>query len=198
MSNLTELYALHRAGKLPGTDKRWLDVSRDLCKLARQVVEAGSRDLYGTPVELAIEDVGTALLQKFVACKLDHSGAGIEPLLRTAARNDMLSYYRRSRSPTASSFDGAEQTWEKEAERAEPTDDMFARARAFMPPFRFAEYPHVRDAVLAFFLTHWTYPGAGFLHPFGVHHSIRQPVYNAAVFDLNRAMIRICEPARAT
>lgn len=198
MSELTSLYALHKRGELAHDDPRWGDVQEEINRVVKDVVSKSARNLYGEPLVACIDDVELAILRKFVEKRLEHRGDAIDPLIRWSARNDMLSHFRRSRSPCAVSFDGAEKAWEHQDEqRDEPGDDaepdLFDRVRAAMPPFRFQEHPFVRDGILAFFLTHHNYPGPGYLHAFGVHHSVRPSVYNAALFDVNSAMIQLCE-----
>lgn len=199
-SRLTELYEAHRKGEMPRADPRWEEVPDLLHKFASRVTRSQTHArataqgrLYGTVVEDRIHDVATVLLTKFLEGRLNHRGPAIEPLLSTVARRELATAFRRSRSPSTVGFDGAEKTWQGDNGPREQKGELFPVLQSSLRHFRFPEYPHVREALLAFFLSTSRYPGPHYLHPFGVHKDLRPAVYNAAVFDLNRAMVSQCD-----
>lgn len=194
--DLTELYDLHERGDLGSDDPRWDDVQTLLRETAKAEVRRSARRLYGEPLESAIDQVEGLLLQKFISRRFSpRNGRCLEPLLRTTCRNDLISVFRKSRSPSAVGFDGAEASWENTRTPVVTSDrlDLFGTIRGSLPPFRFREHAHVRESLLAVFLTHHRLPGPSHLASLGVASSRRQTVYNAAVVDLNQAMMRICD-----
>ena len=200
MSRLTELYKAYRGGKMPRDDPRWEEVPKLLHKIARGVTHSQTRaksatqgQLYGAVMDDRIEDVSTVLLTKFLEGRFDFRGQTIEPLLFTVARRELATAFRRSRSPSTVGFEGDEKTWQGDDGPREQQSDLFVVLLARLRHFRFPEYPHVREALLAFFMATNRYPGHHYLHPFGVHKDLREAVYNAAVFDLNLAMINQCD-----
>lgn len=196
--SLSQLYALYRAGRLGDMDPRWTRVQDMLMEFSRGVVVRFATNLFGQTREHRVEDVYGRLLVKFLKKSFHPHGPNLEPLLLHTARNDLTTSFRRSQSPTPVYYDGAESTWEDQSSQWEDGsadvggrchEDLFSSARTIMRPFRFREYGHARDGMLAFFLTHFRHPGQIFLHTFGVHRTVRPTVYNAAVVDINQAMI---------
>jgi hypothetical protein len=202
-TRLTELYNLHKHKCLPRSDPRWAEVQSILAGVARKTcenVKARSHQgaLYGAAIEQRYEDIYTALLTKFLERRLNHNRLSIEPLLSSIARNELATSFRRGRSPSAVYFEGAEETWEGDQGPRQQNGNLFETIRDRLPAFRFQEYPHVREALLAFFLMTNRYPGHHFLHAFGVRRDERVAVYNAALYDINGAMIgHFDEPAVA-
>ncbi len=195
--SLTELYDLHERGELDSMDQRWNIVARLIHKIVVTEVTKSAKRLYGEPLEAAIVDVEGTVLHKFIGKRFTpRRTPTIEPLLRVTCRNDMLTMFRRSKSPSTVGFDGAEAAWTSDHKPiTDERIDMFGRIRGNLETFRFHEHTHVREALLAVFLSQHKYPGPGFLSPLGVGATQRQDVYNAAVVDLNCAMMGICDGA---
>jgi hypothetical protein len=190
---ITELYDLHRDGTLGDHDPRWKVVERELRRLAAREVGRANGRLYGEPRRSRVEDVYTRLLCKFLERRFNYRGESMDGLLASAARNDTHDSFRRSRSPSTVYFDGAEHRWADDRMPVDHVDpDVFGVVRQGMSDFRFPEHPHVREAVLSFFLTNSRYPGSSFLHALTVPHATRSAVYNAAVVDINTAMMAAC------
>lgn len=189
---LTELYDLHHAGLLDGLDARWNSVHRLLRQVAVNVVRRRASDLYGEPAEARIEDVFTSILTKFLTCKFPYNGDSIDSLLQTAATRDLMSAFRRSNSVCTHSVHGEER--DIEAFDSE-SRNLFEVVREALPPFRFPEHQFVREAMLAFMLCSGDYPGRRWLRGFGVRQSMQTCIYNAAVVDINRAMVEVAEVA---
>jgi len=191
---LTTLYSQHVAGKLASNDQRWNRVSTMLMCFCKCEATRLAKDLYGQPLEACVENLYTALISKFVKKKLRHQTSTIEPLLRFAARNDLMSYFRRSRSPSAVTHESSHGDGLMiMGGRMRPDRDLFNVVRQNMASFRFQEWSWVREAILAVFLTRTIYPGPTFLQTFGVKDHEQEAVYNAALYDINRAIMAICE-----
>lgn len=193
---LEELYRLHCDGAMGRLDSRWDQVQDELRGIAVSVVRSVSsrrtgQELYGSPMDDRVEDVYTAILSKFIEKKLN-ARSSFTSVLMTAARNALLDAFRASSSPSATvGFDGADETWQ-DHERPVPKD-LFMQVRQRLRSFRWAEFPHVRESLLAYFLTHHTFPGAAFLGHFEVEPHLRTSVYNAAVYDLNCALLEVVQ-----
>lgn len=194
---LERLYRLHLAEKLGPMDVRWDQVASELRGVATTTVRQVTLQrglLYDAPYENAIEAVYTAVLMKFIQRRFSVRES-FGSLLMTSARNALLDALRQSNSVSATTaFEGKEEVWESKPDHPPMHEkDLYDLIRHRLGPFRWAEYPHVREAVLSYFLTHFKLPGASFLNAFGVPNNIRASVYNAAAFDVNSAMVQLCE-----
>lgn len=191
---ITELYDLYVAGSLPSDDARWNEVEAELLSIAESVVRRSARNVHGPALTDAIEDVHSALLQKFIRRRLSRIGPDLKGLLRMAARNEMTSSFRRRKSPSTVGFAGAERTWKATSDVATDAPDIFAEVRARFDEFRFPTHGYARDGILAFFLSNTDYPGEQYLEGFGVDNRERKDVYNAALFDINSATMAMVNP----
>lgn len=190
--DLTELYDLHERGELSSNDQRWMQVQQQLSDVVGAAVRRNARNLHGQTLDNAIIEVEGALLQKFVSKRFSpREGRPLNPLLQVVIRNELLSLFRRNKSPSTVGFDGAETVWEGNAMTV--STDLFGRVRNNLGEYRFPEHNHIREAILAYFLTKQKYPGPLFLQGFGVSVGKRRAVYNAAVVDLNCAMTDLCD-----
>ncbi len=195
LETLTFLYDQYGVGNLDSTDRRWQRVNDIIVDFTKNEVTRISKDLYGPPLEAAVDVVTREILAKFISKRLNRQlgQATIEPLLRFAIRNDLMSHFRRSRSPSTVTHEANHGTGVMlMGGSMSPDRDVFHNTRQHFGEFRFPEWSMVREAILAFFLTRMKYPGHRFLNLFGVNTRDRVAVYNAALFDINRAMIAHC------
>lgn len=186
-SKLTAMYRTHEAGALGQNDRRWLYIQETVYRLTADTITKGTRGLFGGPLDRIIEEVQGAVLGKFITKKYTIDGTTIEPVLRATILNEMRSVLRKSQSVTPVSMASG---CEAESEvTGGDDDDLFNHVRQKLrQPFRFAEAPHVREAVLAFLLTSARFPPQSFIGSMGVPPALRRHVFNAAVFDINEAI----------
>lgn len=188
---LRDYYQLHVQDQLARDDPRWGIVQELLRQVAYSVVKRNARGIYGQAIENLADDVEARLLMKFLGKRLDFT-VSFDSMLGTAARREFLSAVRRK--PRAATNVGVRiDAWDEIASlersaRLEP-DEVFDGIRGHMPPFRFQEYPHVRDGLLTAFLSTGRYPGLAFLSVYAVHAAVRKACYSAAIFDINRASV---------
>lgn len=192
MEDINSLCERHERGRLAGSDARWTQVEELLMAITTQEVKRTAAGIYGMPLEHLVDQVYTAVLSKFISKKFRDRRGKAHIIIRKAARNETISALRRSRSPSSVGFDGAEETWEAGASVAE-RPGVVAQVEVYLRDFRFPEYEAARGAVLGFFSANGGYPGPAFVTQFGVPQDVARPVYNAAVCDLNTAMLEVVD-----
>lgn len=187
-TKLTDLYRLHEANTLGMDDRRWLVIQESIYRLTSTTITKSMRGLFGGPLNRVIEEVQGAVLGKFITRKYTIDGDTIEPVLRATILNEMRSVLRKSQSVTPVAMSKGYES-EGGENGAADDDDLFDHVRQKLrQPFRFAEAPHVREAVLAFLLTSARFPPQSFIGSMGVPPALRRHVFNAAVFDINEAI----------
>lgn len=187
--NIGDFYAIHNSVGLDEADPRWLDVSRLLHTYARGTVTAHCHSLIGLEREQLTDAVQARLLAKFMNRRFQCAdGQSFERLLNRSAKNDMIDELRGSRSISAESMDGRP-IGDTIFARMRGESDVFAVLREVMRPYRFREFLYVRDCILSYFLQRKQYPPPSWLKSIGVPPDSWAPVFNAAVFDINSAIL---------
>lgn len=181
------------------TMKQWVP-ARDLLRAFadRAVRNAAGRHKipHRTWPEL-IEDVEGEIVEKVIKKTLGDPAAikNLEALMCTVTYRATITVLRRIKSPLAGAL-VADPGSAAAAPRSDEVEDVFLEVRRRMDAFRLPEHRLARDALLAVRLATETFPGPAFLREM-VPVPMRVLCYNAAVFDINTAILGITGDVRS-
>lgn len=183
--DLSKLYTRYaRDGKLEDTE--WTVVQDCLKSTAHYAVRrsAARHKIPSRTLAERTEEVLFELLQKWLKKKMGDRIRNFDAQLQVIAYHACITVLRRIKSPMVAHL-------ESEPPRDEAPEqesgDVFGSVRDRLPPFRFRDFSCARDALLAVRISTKGFPGAEFLRVM-VPSGVRALCYNAAVFDINRAL----------
>jgi hypothetical protein len=197
--NIAKAYGKMLAGE-PLTEVEWTEARDALRRLAYISVKKCAAKFKipdSTQPEL-IDEVEGALTIKLAQKRLPDPATvtSFEAMMRTVGWRETLSVLRKIKSPLAGRLESDPGLTVRHESVVDEDDDVFLRIRSGMEPFRFGEYKLARDVLLAVRLATDGFPGPAYLRAM-VPKSKQGCVYNAAVFDINTAILGIADVGAA-